>query len=41
MMTPAEQLAALRAKLAARERRPEYAQNVAELKARIAVMEAA
>lgn len=34
------ELDALRAKFAARKGRPEYAANVAELKARIAVLEA-
>ena len=39
-MTKEQELAALRAKLAAREGRPGYGPNVAELKARIAVLEA-
>lgn len=40
-MTAAEELAVLRAKLAARENRPGYEENVREIKARIAELEAA
>ena len=39
-MTREEELAALKAKLAAREGRPGYGPNVAELKERIAQLEA-
>ncbi len=40
-MTAAEELAALKAKLRAREDRPGFSANVAALKARIAELEAA
>jgi hypothetical protein len=40
-MTPAEELAALKAKLRAREGVPGFVDNVRELKARIAELEAA
>lgn len=39
MVTREEELAALKAKLAARRNRPGYAQNVREIEARIAELE--
>lgn len=40
-MSPADELAALKAKLKARRDRPGFAANVAAIEARIAILEAA
>lgn len=40
-MSPSEELAALKAKLRAREGKPGFTENVADLKARIAELERA